>query len=87
MPLGGEGPAEVPAGGPPGQPVRPRLLQVSGQAASRAWRPPISQDAGRQLRRCGGPCLPELKVFWGSPCVLRPCQAVLLERWWSLGLI
>lgn len=30
VPLGGEGPAEVPAGGPPGQPVRARLLQVSG---------------------------------------------------------
>lgn len=27
VPLGGEGPAEVPAGGPPGQPVRARLLQ------------------------------------------------------------
>lgn len=28
VPLGGEGPAEMPAGGPAGQPVRARLLQV-----------------------------------------------------------
>lgn len=33
VPLGGEGPAALPARGPPGQPVRPRLLQVSRPAA------------------------------------------------------
>lgn len=44
VPLGGEGPAQVPEGGPAGEPVRPRLLQVSGHrpgdaaAAPRAWR-------------------------------------------------
>lgn len=34
VPLGGEGPAEMPEGGPAGQPVRARLLQVSAGAQS-----------------------------------------------------
>lgn len=55
VPLGGEGPAEVPAGGTGGEPVRTRVLQVSGALPAR--------------RRLSSP--PKVKAFRGfSLCTM-----------------
>lgn len=76
VPLGGEGPAALPARGPPGQPVRPRLLQVSCPTAplpgSRCRCPAPGGTAG---------ALEEGRSRWR-----KGCGVILLFAWLNLGL-